>query len=124
MRFLLCPSSTKNLSFGERPVCTPVRTTKAPPSATWPSPRRIASSYSAGTERFQCAAPRFFNPSVSSPILGTTKPACFTRFSPAFAFLGNRLQPLLTLYRPHRFPTFFALLVLAKPGKGLRQLVR
>src|SRR6185295_19087245 len=44
-------SRTMNLSWGERPVCLPVRTTSGPSAATRPSPARIASSYSSATER-------------------------------------------------------------------------
>jgi hypothetical protein len=39
-------SRTMNLSFGERPVCVPVRTTSGPSAAMTPSPSRIAASYS------------------------------------------------------------------------------
>src|SRR5260221_14360576 len=44
-------SLTRNLSWGERPVCLPVRTTSGPSAATTPSPPRIASSYSSATDR-------------------------------------------------------------------------
>src|SRR6185295_5652350 len=44
-------SRTMNLSWGERPVCLPVRTTSGPSAATRPSPARIASSYSSATDR-------------------------------------------------------------------------
>ena len=37
-------SSTMNLSLGERPVYSPVRVTKPPPSASSPSPRLSACS--------------------------------------------------------------------------------
>src|SRR6266550_1654435 len=40
-----------NLSCGERPVCSPVRTTNGPSAATRPSADRIASSYSSAVER-------------------------------------------------------------------------
>ena len=39
-------SRTMYLSFGERPVCTPVSTTSGPPSASDPSPRASACVYS------------------------------------------------------------------------------
>jgi hypothetical protein len=37
-------SSTRNLSFAERPVYVPVSTTSAPPSETVPRPRFTVSS--------------------------------------------------------------------------------
>ena len=44
-------SATMNLSFGERPVCLPVRTTSGPSAAIRPSPERMASSYSSAVEQ-------------------------------------------------------------------------
>ena len=45
-------SSTTNLSWAERPVCTPVFTIKAPSADSVPSCRRIASATRAGAVRF------------------------------------------------------------------------
>src|SRR3982751_627477 len=50
-------SRTMNLSFGERPVCVPVRTTSGPSAAISPSPSRIAASYRAAFERFATILP-------------------------------------------------------------------
>src|SRR5215207_8278610 len=44
-------SLTMNLSWGERPVCLPVRTTSGPSAAIRPSPARTASSYSSAVGR-------------------------------------------------------------------------
>ena len=46
-----------NLSFGERPVCDPVRTTSGPSAAIVPSPARMACSYSSAVERFASTLP-------------------------------------------------------------------
>ena len=50
-------SRTKNLSFGERPVCGRVSTISCPSAPRNPSPRAIACSISAGAERFSQSLP-------------------------------------------------------------------
>ena len=49
----LVASLTTNLSFGERPVCAPVRATSGPSAASDASPRASACSYRAAGLRFQ-----------------------------------------------------------------------
>src|SRR5215510_3744389 len=52
INFSLDDSRTMNLSFGERPVCCPVRQTIGPSAAMTPSCFLMASSYSAAVDRF------------------------------------------------------------------------
>src|SRR5947209_13630135 len=51
-----------NLSFGERPVCTPVVAANAPLAARTPSLRARACSTRTAGERFQLILPKFTSP--------------------------------------------------------------
>jgi hypothetical protein len=70
--FSLSGSLTTNLSFGERPVCCPVRQTSGPSAATSPSFRRMTSSYRAAGLRFQWTCPDRTIPSASRPWVRST----------------------------------------------------
>ena len=60
-------SSTTNLSRAERPVCTPVVTTRAPSTDSRPSLRRTASATSAGAVRFTCTGREHGRRSLQAP---------------------------------------------------------
>src|SRR3546814_590023 len=66
------PSRTTNLSFAERPVCSPVVQTSGPPAPIRPSPRSNAASYSASTPRFQCTVSGLVSPCFSSSLIFDT----------------------------------------------------
>ena len=59
-------SSTTNLSCAERPVCTPVVTTRAPSTDSRPSSRRTASATSAGAVRLACTGRDAWTPVPAS----------------------------------------------------------
>src|SRR5688572_32197083 len=60
-------SLTTNLSFGERPVCAPVRQTSGPSCARMPSWRRMACSYNAAADRLKWTGFEVCTPWDSSP---------------------------------------------------------
>src|SRR6185295_4676191 len=68
-------SLTRNLSFGDRPVCDPVSQTSGPSAARVASPRVTAISTSRAAGRFQYAARTPSSPSFSNPKLLTTGPS-------------------------------------------------
>src|SRR5687767_4347157 len=64
-------SLTTNLSFGERPVCAPVRHTSGPSCASTPSCRLMACSYNAAADRLKWTGFEVLTPCDSSP-----RPTC------------------------------------------------
>ena len=75
-------SRTKNLSFGERPVCGRVSTMSCPSAPSTPSPRAIACSISVGAERFSHSLTTLsFSGTERMPILlvVTSFESCFSR---------------------------------------------
>src|SRR5258708_23653914 len=67
-------SQTIYLSFGLRPVCTPVSAHSASPDVTCASPSLRAHSYSSGSRKFQFNPSRSLNPNLSAPNSGLRVP--------------------------------------------------
>src|SRR5258708_31003545 len=75
-------SQTIYLSFGLRPVCTPVSAQSAPPDVNWASPPVSARSYSSGSNKFQLTASRSVKPNLSAPYSGLRMPCSNIHFLP------------------------------------------
>src|SRR5713226_4000398 len=75
-------SQTIYLSFGLRPVCTPVSAHNAPPDVTCASPSLRAHSYSSGSRKFQFNPFRSLNPNLSAPNSGLRVPCSNISFLP------------------------------------------
>src|ERR1700682_301638 len=75
-------SQTIYLSFGLRPVCTPVSAHSAPPDVTCASPSLRAHSYSSGSRKFQFNALSSLNPNLSAPNSGLRMPCSNISFLP------------------------------------------
>src|SRR5260370_32899877 len=75
-------SQTIYLSFGLRPVCTPVSAHSAPPDVTSASPSLRAHSYSSGSRKFQFSPLRSLNPNLSAPNSGLRVPCSNISFLP------------------------------------------
>src|SRR5260221_11600045 len=75
-------SQTIYLSFGLRPVCTPVSAHNAPPDVTCASPSLRAHSYSSGSRKFQFTPLRSLNPNLSAPNSGLRVPCSNISFLP------------------------------------------
>src|SRR5258708_499050 len=72
--FSVRSSQTIYLSFGLRPVCTPVSAQSAPPDVTCASPSLRAHSYSSGSRKFQFNLLISLNPNLSAPNSGLRVP--------------------------------------------------
>src|SRR6266702_3867775 len=79
-------SQTIYLSFGLRPVCTPVSAHNAPPDESFASPSLRAHSYSSGSRKFQFTPSRSLKPNLSAPNSGLRVPCSNISFLP-----GRRL---------------------------------
>src|SRR5665213_2051302 len=77
---LVRSSQTIYLSFGLRPVCTPVSAQSAPPDVSWASPPVSARSYSSGSKKFQLTASRSVKPNLSAPYSGLRMPCSNIHF--------------------------------------------
>src|SRR5579884_353929 len=78
--FSVSGARTMYLSLGERPVNWPVFTTSEPVSASNPSPRRSACSYSSAAPGFQNSAPRSRKPCrAKSKRLGEFPAVCMAK---------------------------------------------
>src|ERR1700681_955352 len=75
-------SQTIYLSFGLRPVCTPVSAHSAPPDVTCASLFLSAHSYSSGSRKFQFTPLRSLNPNLSAPNSGLRVPCSNISFLP------------------------------------------
>src|SRR6266481_4052800 len=75
-------SQTIYLSFGLRPVCTPVSAHSAPPDVTSASPSLRAHSHSSGSRKFQFTPLRSLNPNLSAPNSGLRVPCSNISFLP------------------------------------------
>ena len=64
----LCGSRTTNLSFGERPVCCPVRATSGPSAARWPFAAAQGLLVKAAGLRFQWTRPGADNAKSLEPV--------------------------------------------------------
>src|SRR5260370_24878967 len=79
---LVRSSQTIYLSFGLRPVCTPVSAHSAPPDVTCASPSLRAHSYSSGSRKFQFNPLRSLNPNLSAPNSALRVPCSNISFLP------------------------------------------
>src|SRR5258705_13485934 len=75
-------SQTIYLSFGLRPVCTPVSAHSAPPDVTCASPSLRAHSYISGSRKFQFNPLTSLNPNLSAPNSGLRAPCSNITFLP------------------------------------------
>src|ERR1700739_2799030 len=75
-------SQTIYLSFGLRPVCTPVSAHSAPPDVSCASPFLRAHSYSSGSRKFQFTPLRSLKPNSSAPNSGLRVPCSNISFLP------------------------------------------
>src|SRR5580692_2675676 len=72
-------SRTVNLSFGLRPVNTPVSAHSAPSEDSTASPARTECSVSCGAPKFQFTPLRFFKPNLSAPKAPLCTPVSCTK---------------------------------------------
>src|SRR5256885_12645753 len=75
-------SRTVNLSFGLRPVNSPVSAQSAPSADSTASPAESEYWYSWGAPRFQCTVLRFFKPNLSAPKAPLRTPVSCTKPPP------------------------------------------
>src|SRR3954468_1266605 len=80
MSLSVVASRTVNLSFGLRPVNSPVSAHSAPSDDSTASPAASERSYSCGAPKFQYSAPRFFKPNLSAPKAPLRRPVSCTNF--------------------------------------------
>src|ERR1700730_9390542 len=87
------PSRTVNLSFGLRPVNTPVSAHSAPSEDSTASPARSECSYSCGAPKFQFTPLSFFKPNLSAPKPPLCTPVSCTKNPPRTRISPARMQP-------------------------------
>src|SRR3954451_10769352 len=73
-------SRTVNLSFGLRPVNSPVSAHSAPSDDSTASPALSECSYNCGAPKFQYSALRFLKPNLSAPKAPLRRPVSCTNF--------------------------------------------
>src|SRR5205085_2723797 len=78
--FSVVASRTVNLSFGLRPVNSPVSAHSAPSDDNTASPALSECSYNCGAPKFQYSALRFFKPNLSAPKAPLRRPVSCTNF--------------------------------------------
>src|SRR5580692_7610071 len=97
-------SRTVNLSFGLRPVKTPVSAHKAPSAESTASPAANEYSQSCGAPKFQLTPLSFFKPNLSAPKAPLRTPVSCTEDSSSNPRIsGAKTPPNAPLYRgdPH-----------------------
>src|SRR6185437_16913857 len=93
-------SRTVNLSFGLRPVKTPVSAHKAPSAESTASPAASEYSQSCGAPKFQLTPLSFFKPNLSTPKAPLCTPVSCTEESSSNPRISiARMPPDARLYR-------------------------
>src|SRR5882757_5345383 len=113
-------SRTVNLSFGLRPVNTPVSAHNAPSAESTASPAARECSHSCGAPKFQLTPWRFFKPNLSAPKAPLCTPVSCTNnlLEPAYLDRANAANraPVAVTYHEYSLPA-----PVRRPNSGERR---